>query len=1092
MKNKTPLILVIDNDPLLQHSTLLVLNQAGYQTCQASDGLSGLQMARELKPDLTLLAVNLPDMSGYEVCQRIKSEPALKGCFVAVLSERGDSQSQVAGIEGAADVHITLPINNAELLTHVHGLIRLHQAEAALRTSAAFNQAIINSVNAEIVVIDQNGVIVATNDAWKQFSLENSQQSGIPTPNTGIGCDYLAVCPTQDDDENINIRGYIQAVLDGSLPGFTMEYPCHSPQEKRWFRMSISPLEPLDVAQPTGPRSGVVILHTNITDRKLAHEALQQAHDLLETRVEERTKELHRSEERLQLVLKGSQDAHWDWDLVANTIYYSPRWWEMIGYSVDEFLMVPGLWKQLTHPDDLPLVERALSDAIESKQDYYEIEFRLHHKAGYYVPVISRGFIKRDMLGRPLRISGANTDLTERKQTEAALQARLQLSQFADTASLDDILQKTLDQAEILTGSQIGFAHFLDADQQTINSQMWSTNTLKIMRTAEGKDRHFSIDMAGTWAECGPLRTPVFHNHYPSLAHRKELPAGSAPVLRELIVPVLRNNLTVMILGVGNKTSDYTEKDLSVLSQLTDLSWDIVQRKKAEAALRESNDLFSEFMLHSPIYTFIKEITHSESRVLQVSDNYQQMLGITAQEMIGKSMAELFPPEAAAKMLADDLTVMEKRQVLKVDESLNDHHYTTLKFPIIQAGRAMLAGYSIDITERVQVEEKLKKSEANLRTIFENSPQSLILIDRNYTIQAFNPVANQRTQIVFGKEIQLGDSIFNFVISRDREEFDRHIELAFQGQATLVEKSFKNAAAATSTFEFQYAPVHNNDRQVTGTLISVVDITERKQAEEVLRNAHDELELRVAERTAELRAANLGLEKSARLKNEFLATMSHELRTPLTGILGLSEIMLLPDSDPLSEKQRSYLGHINDNGKHLLDMINDILDLSRLESGKLELALESCALDKICHASLQHITEQASAKQLQVSFSTRPSTIQLQADPHRIKQILDILLSNAIKFTPEGGSFGIEILGDQVEKQIFINVWDTGIGIKEEDLARLFQPFVQLDARLARRYNGTGIGLSLAIKLAELHDGSISVQSVAGQGSKFTVSLPWY
>jgi signal transduction histidine kinase len=136
-------------------------------------------------------------------------------------------------------------------------------------------------------------------------------------------------------------------------------------------------------------------------------------------------------------------------------------------------------------------------------------------------------------------------------------------------------------------------------------------------------------------------------------------------------------------------------------------------------------------------------------------------------------------------------------------------------------------------------------------------------------------------------------------------------------------------------------------------------------------------------------------------------------------------------------------------------------------------------------------SSQAVAKHLRSSFAMEPQHIALNADALRLKQILINLLSNAIKFTPDGGSFGIEVLGNAAEKQVQITVWDTGIGIKEEDLPRLFQSFVQLDARLARQYSGTGLGLSLARKLAELHGGNIKAQSVFGQGSRFTVTMPW-
>jgi signal transduction histidine kinase len=201
--------------------------------------------------------------------------------------------------------------------------------------------------------------------------------------------------------------------------------------------------------------------------------------------------------------------------------------------------------------------------------------------------------------------------------------------------------------------------------------------------------------------------------------------------------------------------------------------------------------------------------------------------------------------------------------------------------------------------------------------------------------------------------------------------------------------------------------------------------------------------------------------------------------------------MQMPGYGPLTEKQSTSLTHIHDSGQRLLEIINDMLDFSMIGSGKFDLELISCSLEEICQSSLRQRLAQADAKHLQHNFSMSPSHIMVSADVRRLQKLFLNLLDNAVKFTPQGGSFGIEVLGDASEKQVRIIVWDTGIGIKEEDIPRLFQPFVQLDARLARQYNGTGLGLALVRRLTELHGGSIAVESTFGSGSRFTVTLPW-
>jgi signal transduction histidine kinase/CheY-like chemotaxis protein len=252
-----------------------------------------------------------------------------------------------------------------------------------------------------------------------------------------------------------------------------------------------------------------------------------------------------------------------------------------------------------------------------------------------------------------------------------------------------------------------------------------------------------------------------------------------------------------------------------------------------------------------------------------------------------------------------------------------------------------------------------------------------------------------------------------------------------------------------------------------------------------------ELEQRVRERTAELSRVNADLGHAVRVKDEFLAGMSHELRTPLTGILGLSEVLQLKIYGELNDKQSKTLKTIEESGRHLLDLINDILDLSKIEAGKLELQFVPYSLADICQASLQLIKGMAQHKHQYVHYSPPAETIIVYADARRLKQLLVNLLSNAIKFTPENGELGLEVEASQSEQNVKLTVWDKGIGIKAEDMQKLFKPFVQLDSGLAREYSGTGLGLSLVQHLTELHNGGIQVESNIGQGSRFTVILPW-
>jgi signal transduction histidine kinase len=237
------------------------------------------------------------------------------------------------------------------------------------------------------------------------------------------------------------------------------------------------------------------------------------------------------------------------------------------------------------------------------------------------------------------------------------------------------------------------------------------------------------------------------------------------------------------------------------------------------------------------------------------------------------------------------------------------------------------------------------------------------------------------------------------------------------------------------------------------------------------------LEQRVAQRTQDLLDANRRLEQLARHKDEFLATMSHELRTPLTAVLGLSEALDTGVYGEVNERQQRAVRVILQSGRHLLHLINELLDLSRIEAGHVDLQLEPCSVDMVCQSCLALVAEVAKNKAQQVRLDA-PQPVMLLADTRR-------------KFTPHGGTITLSVHGDRYAGAVVIEVADTGIGIAAADQERIFEPFVQLDSSLARQYAGTGLGLALVKRIAGLHGGHVQVFSQPQQGSRFVVTLPW-
>jgi PAS domain S-box-containing protein len=270
-------------------------------------------------------------------------------------------------------------------------------------------------------------------------------------------------------------------------------------------------------------------------------------------------------------------------------------------------------------------------------------------------------------------------------------------------------------------------------------------------------------------------------------------------------------------------------------------------------------------------------------------------------------------------------------------------------------------------------------------------------------------------------------------------------------------------------------------------IASVRDITERKGVEDRIRALREQYTAELTIKNEQLEARNLEVEQANRLKTEFLASMSHELRTPLHTIIGFSELLTEHLEGPLNDKQQRFVGHILQDARHLLELINEILDISKIESGRLELKREPFDFGHCVEEVLTGVRQQAATKDIALenknSFPNK-----LYADRLRVKEILYNLLSNAVKFTPEGGAVWVESArqGDYLQ----VSVCDTGIGIPEAEYLSIFEKFYQIRNAKGDGSGGTGLGLPITKHLVELHGGTISVESRPGQGSRFTLTFP--
>jgi PAS domain S-box-containing protein len=393
--------------------------------------------------------------------------------------------------------------------------------------------------------------------------------------------------------------------------------------------------------------------------------------------------------------------------------------------------------------------------------------------------------------------------------------------------------------------------------------------------------------------------------------------------------------------------------------------------------------------------------------------------------------------------------------------------------------------------ERKQFDQRLRDQHFYTRSLIESSIDALMTTDPGGIVTDVNRQMEALTGCT--RDELIGAPFKSYFTDPGRAEAGIHRVLT-EGKVTNYELTARARDGHLTVVSYNATTFHDRDRRLQGVFAAARDMTELKRFEQTLMQK------------------NVELEDASRMKSEFLATMSHELRTPLNAIIGFSELLRDGLMGEMTDQQRRHIGDIFSSGKHLLSLINDILDLSKVEAGKMVLDLEPVDVASLLGNSLSIIKEKAATRHTRLGLEAADDLGAIQVDVRKVKQILYNLLSNAVKFTPEGGNVTLQAsrvpraavgqlsgnwkgrsfpLADSAFGDFLqISVTDTGIGMSREGLDRLFKPFSQVDSSLARRFEGTGLGLAMVKLLAELHGGAAAVESAEGEGSRFTVWLP--
>lgn len=765
------------------------------------------------------------------------------------------------------------------------------------------------------------------------------------------------------------------------------------------------------------------------------------------TSIKQAEENLRKSEKRWQFALEGTGHGIWEYNFETQVAYYSPQFKKMLGYDNDNFPEGKQNWINSIHPDDLDTVLAFDEQYKQGKINSHCREYRIRHKDGHYIWILDRGMVTEfNEKGLPLIITGTHTLIDDTKKLQLKLET---------VAKRFTTLIENLQSAVIIE----------DANRILVHTNQRYCDLFNINKQP---DDLIGIDSA----EASTYSAFLFEDETAFVQSIKD----------------------AIALGQSRMGEVFNLKDGRIFSR------DFIP-------IKQSNGNYLGYMW---VYNDITEVANSARTIEQQRIFYENILNNLPADIvvfdknhryvflnpvaiknpelrkwiIGKNDIEYFtyrkiPLEIAkARRAKWEQAVSEKRIVTweeeMIDKDGNKRWYLRNLFPIFddQNNLQQVLGYGIEITDRKNIENKILLSERRYRNLIEQSLGLIVTHDLEGYFLTINPAVEKLLGIPASRI--KGAYIPNFLPPEIRQTFYENY-LPILKQKGKAEGIFKIKNAENKSIYLMYKNVVVSEEGESPYVIGFAqDITDRIIAEK---------ELQMARRAAE---------EAGNAKAQFLANMSHEIRTPMNGIIGIARLL---QKTNLNNQQREFLEMILGSANQLIVIINDILDLEKIASGKIQFEQIPFNLYEKVRQTCELFRFKAKEKNLYLKVESRlPDNLWVIGDPYRLSQILNNLLSNAIKFTESGG---IHVLLEGAalsdgKYNVTFSVRDTGIGIRQDKLEEIFNPYVQEKSEIARKYGGTGLGLAITKNLVELQQGTLHLESEIGKGSvfSFTISYP--